>query len=92
MKIEWLFANVTAFGSPNRGERPILVVTLAGRFFDNSGYFFCWGHGRAAHTILTIPQTGACLVENHFVHVLKQDLGQKSGVLLICSKVIYRSK
>ena len=34
MKIEWLVANVAAVGSPDRVERSILGVILAGRFFD----------------------------------------------------------
>ena len=33
MKIEWLVANVTAVGFPDRGKRAILEVILAGRFF-----------------------------------------------------------
>ena len=37
MKIEWLVIDVTAVGSPDRAERAILGVILAGRFFANSG-------------------------------------------------------
>ena len=37
MKIEWLIINVTAVGSPDRAERAILEVILAGRFLANSG-------------------------------------------------------
>ena len=33
MKTESLVANVTAVGSPDRAERAILEVILAGRFF-----------------------------------------------------------
>ena len=33
MKIEWLVANVAAVGSPDRGERAIFGVILAGRVF-----------------------------------------------------------
>ena len=37
MKIEWLVANVTAVGSPDRAKRAILGVLLAERFIANSG-------------------------------------------------------
>ena len=43
MKLEWLVTGVTADGSPDRAERAILGVILAGRFLDNSGCI-C-GHG-----------------------------------------------
>ena len=33
MKTEWLVTDVTAVGSPDRAERAILGVILAGRFF-----------------------------------------------------------
>ena len=39
IKIEWLVPNVTAVGSPDRAERAILGVILAGRFLANSGQF-----------------------------------------------------
>ena len=32
MKIEWLVTDVTVIGSPDRAERAILGVILAGRF------------------------------------------------------------
>ena len=32
MKMEWLVTDVKAVGSPDRAERDILGVTLAGRF------------------------------------------------------------
>ena len=34
MKIEWLVTDVTAIGTPDRAERAVLGVDLAGRF--------CW--------------------------------------------------
>ena len=34
MKIEWMVTDVTAVRSPDRAERAILGVILAGRFFD----------------------------------------------------------
>ena len=37
MKTEWLVADVTAVRSPDRAERAILGVILAGRFLANSG-------------------------------------------------------
>ena len=37
MKIEWLDADVTAVGSPDRAEHAILEVVLAEHFFVNSG-------------------------------------------------------
>ena len=37
MKIERLVPNVTAVGSPDRVERAIIGVILAGHFFGNSG-------------------------------------------------------
>ena len=37
MKIEWLVANVTAVGSPDRAKRAILEVILVGRFLANLG-------------------------------------------------------
>ena len=37
MKIEWLVADVTAVGSPDRVERAILGVILDGLFLTNSG-------------------------------------------------------
>ena len=36
IKIKWLVADVTAVGSPDRAEHAIILVILAGRFFDNS--------------------------------------------------------
>ena len=33
MKREWLVTDVSAVGSPDRAERPILGVIVAGRFF-----------------------------------------------------------
>ena len=39
MKIKLLVTDVTAVGSPDRAERGILVVILAGRFLANSGQF-----------------------------------------------------
>ena len=39
MKIEWLVADVTAVGSPDRAERAILGVILAGRVFGQSRSF-----------------------------------------------------
>ena len=35
--MEWLVANVTAVGSPDRAEQTILGVILAMRVFANSG-------------------------------------------------------
>ena len=43
MKTEGSVIDVTADGSPDRAERAILGVILAGRFLDNSGCI-C-GHG-----------------------------------------------
>ena len=43
MKIEWLVANVTAVGSPDRAKRAILEVILAGSFLANSGRICGWG-------------------------------------------------
>ena len=40
MKIEWLFANVTAVGSPDREERAILGVILAWQFFGRFRTYF----------------------------------------------------
>ena len=37
MKIEWLVSDVTAVGSPDRSERAILGMIVAGRFLANSG-------------------------------------------------------
>ena len=37
MKIEWLVANATAVGSPDKAECAILGVILAGCFLVNSG-------------------------------------------------------
>ena len=37
MKIEWLVTDVTAVGSPDRAERAILGVILAGHFLAGSG-------------------------------------------------------
>ena len=39
MKIEGLVTSVTAVGSPDRAERVIFGVVLAGRFLANSGSF-----------------------------------------------------
>ena len=38
MKIEWIVANVTAAGSPDRAERAIWGTVLAGFFLVNSGH------------------------------------------------------
>ena len=43
MKIEWLVIDVTVVGSPDRAERAILGVILAGCLFANSGPFCGWG-------------------------------------------------
>ena len=43
MKLEWLVTNVTAVGSPDRAERAIFGVILAGRFLANSGRIFGQG-------------------------------------------------
>ena len=43
MKIEGLVANVTAVGSPQRAERAILGVILAGYFLANSGCSYVQG-------------------------------------------------
>ena len=47
MKIEWLVTNVAAIGSPDRAERAILGVILAGHVFDKSRSF-C-GRGATCH-------------------------------------------
>ena len=39
MKIEWLVANVSAAGSPDRAERAILEVIFAGRCFGQFSAF-----------------------------------------------------
>ena len=36
MKMEWLVADVTAVGSPDRAERDILEVILVGRCFGHA--------------------------------------------------------
>ena len=43
MEIEWFVANVTAMGSPDRAERAILGVILAGRVFGHARLFLWWG-------------------------------------------------
>ena len=43
MKIEWLIADVTAVGSPDKAEYAILGVILARHFFANSGRLCCRG-------------------------------------------------
>ena len=37
LKTEWLVADVTTVGAPNRAERTILGVILAGHFMGKSG-------------------------------------------------------
>ena len=44
MKLESLVADVTAVGSPDRAERAILGMILAGYFLANKGRF-CGGGG-----------------------------------------------
>ena len=44
MKVDWLFADVTAVGSPDRAEHAILRVILAGRFFYQFSLFL-WSGG-----------------------------------------------
>ena len=51
MKVEWLVANVTAVGSPDRAEHVILGMILAGRVFGQSrsylwlgSHFVVWEH------------------------------------------------
>ena len=43
MKTEWLVANVTAVESPERAERAMLELILAGRFLVNSDRICGWG-------------------------------------------------
>ena len=39
MRIKWLVMDITAVGSPDRAERVILGMILAGCFLVNSGLF-----------------------------------------------------
>ena len=43
MKMEWLIANATAVGSPDRAGRAILGVFVVGRVFGQSRSFFVVG-------------------------------------------------
>ena len=43
MKAERLVTDITAVGSPDRAERAILGVILAGHFLANSAHFGDWG-------------------------------------------------
>ena len=43
MKIEWLIANLTAVGSPDRAERATLGVILAGPCFGHVSPFLLSG-------------------------------------------------
>ena len=51
MKINWLVADVTAVGSPDRAEHAILVVILAVRFFGQFGLYFLSG----SHFVMDEP-------------------------------------
>ena len=54
MKIEWLFADATTVGSPDRAERAIFGVILAGRFFGQFRLYLWLG----SHFVMQEPPSG----------------------------------